>query len=892
VSARRVRTRRIVRAILSDAPGASIVVVLLAALLAGAATSAAAWGSSARSEVLRSAVEAATPAQRDMSDTARGLPALGSGRTDHGLAPEVASQWGRAFDSLDAMARTADASLAPLLGAPRAAVRFDQAPAVPRQPSDIATDTRVILSTDPVFDRLVDLEEGELPGAFVAGEPIPIALTRPVAESFGWPLGEVRSVHYSVGDYEMRLVGLVSPKNPDAGEWDHAGLALAPGVIDNFLQPPTFVGVAYADAGSLVQLTELSPAATLELWLPVDPAVLEADEADATVEALRRFASTPHDVDMVTEWGTWGVDIAFTGTTASIIVATQPLLAGVTALHLALAAGAALAGAAVLALAVRALVARRRGLLRLTAARGASDAARAGALALGSGALALVGAVPAAAVVVLTLGGSGAVAALAALVVTGIVLLAGASAAIDGVLLARSGARPDAAAGRGSRLRAAADVGVVLLAGAAAVVVALTPSTARAAAPPLAVLLAALVAAAGCVVAVRLAPLVVRVLEAAARRARGLVTLLGPARAGRDATTGAVPVLALVIAVTSAVLGSGLLATVQGGVDDATRSQMGAQLRVDARYLSPELLDALSGTEGADAVATIASDPDIRIRFPDGEGRITVFVVDPEAFARASLGALAIPDADAVVSRTVASRLAGEPLEVEGVELGIAQTVPDDGPFGRASAWIAVSPATAERLGVSPRPRAMLVSATPEHTAQLRDALARRLGEVGSVRTLDEALEARRGAPAVSALVTGTTLAVGAAAVLTVLAAVLALTAGAAGRARVFGLLRALGARSRAEYPLVLWELLPALAVAVPLGLGAGLLVLPLLTGAGDLSVFTGGGGQPEVMLGLGTSALVIAALVGVVVLGVLLAAALARRSGATDAVRLIDEEG
>src|SRR5690606_21227110 len=205
--------------------------------------------------------------------------------------------------------------------------------------------------------------------------------------------------------------------------------------------------------------------------------------------------------------------------------------------------------------------------------------------------------------------------------------------------------------------------------------------------------LAALVAAAGCVIALRLVPLVVRVLEAAARRARGLVMLLGPARAARDATTGAVPVLALVIAVTSAVLGSGLLATVQGGVDDATRSQVGAQLRVDARYLSPELLDVLSGTEGADAVATIASDPDIRIRFPDGEGRITVFVADPDAFARASLGGLAIPDADAVVSRTVASRLAGEPLEVEGVELGIAQTVPDDGPFGRASAWIAVSPA-------------------------------------------------------------------------------------------------------------------------------------------------------------------------------------------------------
>jgi hypothetical protein len=140
--------------------------------------------------------------------------------------------------------------------------------------------------------------------------------------------------------------------------------------------------------------------------------------------------------------------------------------------------------------------------------------------------------------------------------------------------------------------------------------------------------------------------------------------------------------------------------------------------------------------------------------------------------------------------------------------------------------------------------------------------------------------------------VTGTTLAVGAAAVLTLLAAVLALTAGAAGRARVFGLLRALGARSRAEYPLVLWELLPSLAVAVPLGLGAGLLALPLLAGAGDLTVFTGGGAQPAIVLGLGTSAAIVAILIGVAILGVLLAAAIARRSGASRAVRSIDEEG
>jgi putative ABC transport system permease protein len=432
----------------------------------------------------------------------------------------------------------------------------------------------------------------------------------------------------------------------------------------------------------------------------------------------------------------------------------------------------------------------------------------------------------------------------------------------------------------------------VLLAGAAAILVVIAPAGPREAPPPLAVLLPAFVAAAGCVIAVRLAPLVVRAFEAAARRGRGLVALLGPARAGRDATTGVVPVLALVIAVTIAVLGAGLLATVQQGVDGATRSQLGADVRLDSPYLGAEQLAEVDAFPGVEATATVASDPDIEIEFPDGEGRITVYVVDPAAFAAASTSSLAIPDAGALVSQTVATRLAGTPLVVGREELPVVAVAPDDGPFGRASAWIVTSPATAEQLGVEARPRALLVAAAPADRTQLRAALAEKFAAAGTVRTVDEVLAQRRGAPAVRALVTGTTIAVAAAAALTVLAAVLALTAGATGRARVFGLLRALGARSRAEYPLVLWELLPALIVAVPLGIGCGLLLLPLLTGAGDLRVFTGGGTPPELVLGLDTAAAVVAALIVVVVLGVLLAAALARRSGAARAVRFIDEEG
>ncbi|TPW95966.1 hypothetical protein FJ656_34250, partial [Schumannella luteola] len=239
---RRPSRTRIALAVLADAPGASVLVLLLAAVLAGGAAAASAWASVARTEVLQAAVGASPPSQRDLSDATRGIPVTGPGRGDHGLAPDVARAWGGTFDRLDAFARDADPAAAAVLGAPRAVVRFDRTAAVPVDPSASAPDGRIILSADPLLDQLVDVVEGRLPGPIEAGQPIPIVLTEAISDAFAWKLGEVRAVHYSAGDRQLRLVGLVSPRDPDAGEWDHAAIALGPEIIDNFEQPPTYVG--------------------------------------------------------------------------------------------------------------------------------------------------------------------------------------------------------------------------------------------------------------------------------------------------------------------------------------------------------------------------------------------------------------------------------------------------------------------------------------------------------------------------------------------------------------------------------------------------------------------------------------------------------------------------
>ena len=141
-------------------------------------------------------------------------------------------------------------------------------------------------------------------------------------------------------------------------------------------------------------------------------------------------------------------------------------------------------------------------------------------------------------------------------------------------------------------------------------------------------------------------------------------------------------------------------------------------------------------------------------------------------------------------------------------------------------------------------------------------------------------------------LVAGMAIAVAAASVLTVLGALLALTAAAGTRRRLFALLRALGSPARSEYSLVVGEIAPSLAVAVPVGVAAGALLVPLTAAMIDLAPFTGGSTSPEVLYGWDTAVLVLAALVVVVGAAVLVAAAVARRSGAAGAIRTVDEEG
>jgi len=882
---------RLLGAALLTGGAASVVVVAITAALVGGASVAAATADRARDATLSDAVAASPPSQRDLSDSLRGVPFTGPAEGgDHGLPPELEPVWGAAFDSLDRMADSMEPTVAEMTDAPRAVVRLDRAKALPFGPGP-TPDADVLLSFDPRLTELVDLVDGEWPGPVVEGEPMPFVLTEELAEQFGWAVGEVRAVGYSAGERELTLSGVVAPRDPDAEEWDHAAVALHASVIDNGESPPTFVGVGYADPGSIGALDDLAGSARLELWFPVDPGRLDADASTETIAALRRFGATPNTVKMTTAFGVEEVTASPAGRTATVITATQPTLASLTSLLAIAAAAAVFAAAAVLVLAVRGLVTRRRGLLALAAARGASDGARAGWIAAESALLALVGSLVGTAAASVLVGPStgGMLAGI------GAVGVAAGAAAATGALLVRGGTRADDPARLRSRLRVAAESGVLVVAAALVVLALTTPPSTETGASPVVTLLPVALAAAGCAVALRLVPALLGLAERSARRRRGLVPLLAPARAGRDPSMGVVPVLALVTGAMLAVLGSGMYATVADGVEAAARSQVGADIRVDARYLGVPQIEAATGVDGVTAVAVVAADPDVDLAYPDGDARVTVYVVDPAAWAAATGDSLPVPDGgpEAVVSRTVAERLAGEPLSIRDTAVTVGLVAADDSPFGRAASWVAVSQETAAALGVRPVPSALLAAVDDQTDVEAVAAEFEVIfADLGTVRTPQDVVDQRLGAPSVRTLVAGMAAAVAAAAVLTVLGAMLALGGAAAARRRLFALLRALGSPSRAEYALVVGELAPSLAVAVPVGVLAGVLLVPLTAATVDLTTFTGGADAPEVVYGWGTAGLVLAALVVVVGASTLVAAAVARRSGAAGAIRTVDEEG
>ncbi|WP_125776781.1 FtsX-like permease family protein [Antribacter gilvus] len=692
---------------------------------------------------------------------------------------------------------------------------------------------------------------------------VEVGLSAATAEAMGVGPGDMLTLSSEV--LTARVAGVFEPVAADDLAWTDAGDLLAPGPLREgaSLRPAS----ALLPAESLGTALEVlaSGSATIQVRFPLDEAALRADDATTLRSDLVRAATTP-DALASTTAGTPMVETVLDG----VLDAYAARLAVARGQAATVLTGLAAAGGLVLFLAASLLVARRRQVLELERARGASVASVALRAAAESVPLTVLAAVAAVAATLPSGGPPSGPEALPAVAV--LAVAAGAPVVLAARVAASSWAGRRVAANRRDRERDArarrtwrtsAEATVVGLA-AAAVAAALF----RGVVPdgdPLVAAAPILLAGACTVVVLRVLPLLLGVAERAASRGRGLVPLVAASRAagGRTGVRGvsgasaAAPVLALTITAALTVSCAAAAATVQQAQKGAAAVVVGAAARVDG---PDEDLAALALTPRPD-VTTAAGTVLPRRTFARGSGlKTTVLVVDAAAFpqltalADAGLPALGGPVPallDPRLERT--ARLlepdvwaldSTVPLVVAGV-LDLAATGPHLDVTGPPTVPVVVvdRAALAASLGLAPGDLPVDVVWLDGPGAQaaveeLRDAGA----SSGTVTTREERATGLRTDPLAVGLVTLYLLAAGMLAALAVAAVALTVLATAPERTRVLAVLRTLGTPRAAGRALTAAELAPVLAAAVAAGLASGVLVAVLLTSAQDLGSLAGGG--------------------------------------------------
>jgi putative ABC transport system permease protein len=900
---RRIGAARLAWRSATTTPAVSVLVIVVVALVSFAGTVAPRLLQVAQTTMVQYALSAEAASQRDFGDSVRGMPSAGAGGSDAAaeLPDELRGSWGKNADQLAAIGRLMEPRLGDVVGQPRTTVHFDVATAVAAR--DDVPRTRVILTLDPRLDGRIDIVEGAAPAAVVAGEPIDILLTDRVAEQTGWTVGEVRTLDYPLlGDVPVRLSGIARAIDPSDPAWSHVPASLRADVHDDGLSPPEYTGVAFADARSLAALTPMAVSASTDMWFPLDVDRIRASGVPELVTEMRRFGAAALTLPVISDGGArTEADLAFVSVAASTLTKADERAAGVAAVIAVAVSGPVAVAIVVLVLAARLLAVRRRTTVALAAARGASQKRIVALLALEGAVLGVAGGVLGLLAGVLVGHGTGPLAGLAPLLVA---LIPAVALPALGLRLAGRRGRADEAQRRSGPWRGVAELTLVAVAAAAVV---LTLATDAGGPTPLLVVLPVLLAAAGCVVALRITPVLLRIVGRSVRSTRGLVPLLGPARAERDPAIGVAPVLAIVVGTAIAVFSSGFLATVASGTDAAARALIGADIRVTSPYFTQEQLDAIARVDGVAAAAPVYADVRTLVHFPRTDANVTVFVIDADELRAVQgeggdafpAGALEHPTdpsgpVPVVISDGVAELVDGEAFELRDSAVEVVATVDGPSPFGSSGAWIAVDRAHAGEV-VFPTFSPTMVLVRTEEAASLatvRASIADLLVP-GSATTVPAEVAAQHHTdPGSGALAAGLFSAIGVVAVLLALAIALTLVLSSAARGRLFALLGALGLPRRQELGLVAWELAPAIVVSVPVGALVGLALVPLVSSALDLTVFTGGFAPPATDFGGATTAGLVLLFLLVSLAAVAAAYLFARRTAAARTIRTIDEEG
>ncbi|WP_353080706.1 FtsX-like permease family protein [Tessaracoccus lapidicaptus] len=358
-----------------------------------------------------------------------------------------------------------------------------------------------------------------------------------------------------------------------------------------------------------------------------------------------------------------------------------------------------------------------------------------------------------------------------------------------------------------------------------------------------------LLTVAGGIVVWRLRQVVLRLLVGPLRTRRSLPGLLGVLRALRG-SGGALPLIAVLLGVSVAVVGGTLSASLDATARDAAWGLNGAPVRIAGPRMTDDVVARIESVDGVASVARVARVADaVPLQLPEQTIHVGVWAADGHLLD-AYRGSPVDPDlppalfgsADgvaAVVGGLVPQGATGGRLGSVGQVrlLGHRDLLPG---IATPDAWALVSSdAWASAGGEAPTATIALVAlADGARADEVASALRIQL-DTAVVSTAEEQLRGRH-VPA-SLAFTRLATATGLVTLVLMTGAILAADAvGAAARRHATARLRALGAPDRDIRLSVVWETAPGLLFAVASGIGLGLGAAALLLGWLDYGFITG----------------------------------------------------
>lgn len=409
----------------------------------------------------------------------------------------------------------------------------------------------------------------------------------------------------------VTITGIVAPRDPQGSYWSTDPLLRSPSLVPDPTDPfPvhfwTGTVLLAEDAGPVLLSTAAEP---VLFWrIPPDPAGLTGPDGSRLTSAIASLESGAGLLKVRRIAG----DTTVVGTGLGHIVESNARMRDAIGPVIAVAGLGIGSVAAVVLLMTGALIAaRRRDELALMRSRGGSLRGIGGRL-LAETAVAVLPASALGLLLAVLLVGEGRwwPAALAAAGVGLLVCVAlPVRTTLQHVRPTLHGAREDMVSARPSRRRTVAELTLLVLAvGAVTALLRRGTSTGGgtdllvSAAPVLVALIAALVL-------VRLYPLPLRLAARPMARLRGAIGFLSLARAGRSSAGGALPLLALLLALATAAFGGSVIAGIGDARDDAALASVGADARVsgmgERATLPDELVRTVSGLDGVRDAAPV-----------------------------------------------------------------------------------------------------------------------------------------------------------------------------------------------------------------------------------------------------------------------------------------------